>query len=57
MDLNIQSYTDGSSTKEDPALLLMIIYKGINNYSLHKNRKNYIEINIDKLIIANIILT
>ena len=57
MDLNTQSYTDGSSTKEDPALLLMIIYKGINNYSLHKNRKNYIEINIDKLIIANIIRT
>ena len=40
--LNTQSYTDGSSTRESPALLLMIICREINNYSLHKIRENYI---------------
>ena len=32
-------------TREGPALLLMIIYREISNYSVHKNRENYIEIN------------
>ena len=34
----------------------MIIHRGINNYSIHKNHKIYIQINIDKLIIANILV-
>lgn len=34
----------------------MIIHRGINNYSIDKNHKIYIQINIDKLIIANILL-
>ena len=41
--LNTQPYTDGSSTREGPALLSLIIYREINNYSLHKIHKNYIQ--------------
>ena len=29
--------------QEGPAMLLLIIYREINNYSLHKIHKNYIQ--------------
>ena len=54
--LNTQPYTVGSSTKEEPSLLLIIIYREMNNFSLYKNHKNYIYTNIEKLTNAHIIL-
>ena len=38
-DLNTQPYTDGSSAREGPTLLLLIIYREINDYSFKKKKK------------------